>query len=47
VTDAELLCLAVAQVLVRYNDERHARRAAPARVGHLFPQLDAGTPARN
>jgi hypothetical protein len=39
VTDAELVCLAVAQVLLRYNDERHWLRAAPARVGHLFPRL--------
>ena len=39
VTDAELLCLAVAQVLLRYNDEHHWLRAAPARVGHLFPRL--------
>jgi Transposase DDE domain len=39
VTDAELVCLAVAQVLLRYDDERHWLRAAPARVGHLFPQL--------
>jgi hypothetical protein len=38
VTDAELVCLAVAQVL-RYNDERHWLRAAPTRVGHLFPRL--------
>jgi hypothetical protein len=37
VTDAELVCLAVAQVLLRYDDERHWLRAAPARVGHLFP----------
>jgi hypothetical protein len=37
VTDAELVCLAVAQVLLRYNDERHWLRAAPNRVGHLFP----------
>ena len=29
VTDAELVCLAVAQVLLRYNDERHWLRAAP------------------
>jgi len=34
VTDAELVCLAVAQVLLRYDDERHWLRAAPARVGH-------------
>jgi hypothetical protein len=39
VTDAELVCLAVAQVLLRYNDEHHWLRAAPARVGHLFPRL--------
>ncbi|MEV6843162.1 hypothetical protein [Actinoplanes sp. NPDC051411] len=30
VTDAELLCLAVAQVLLRYNDEHHWLRAAPS-----------------
>ncbi len=39
VTDAELACLAVAQVLLRYDDERHWLRAAPRRVGHLFPRL--------
>jgi hypothetical protein len=39
VTDAELVCLAVAQVLLRYNNERHWLRAAPARMGHLFPRL--------
>jgi len=39
VTDAELVCLAVAQVLLRHNDERHWLRAAPSRVGHLFPRL--------
>ena len=39
VTDAEVVCLAVAQVLLRYNDERHWLRAAPSRVGHLFPRL--------
>ncbi len=39
VTDAELVCLAVAQVLLRYDDERHWLRAAPALVGHLFPRL--------
>jgi hypothetical protein len=38
VTDAELVCLAVAQVL-RYDDERHWLRAAPGRVGHLLPRL--------
>jgi Transposase DDE domain len=39
VTDAELACLAVAQVLLRFDDERHWLRAAPALVGHLFPRL--------
>jgi hypothetical protein len=39
VTDAELVCLAVAQVLLRYHDEHHWLRAAPLRVGHLFPRL--------
>jgi hypothetical protein len=39
VTDAELACLAVAQVLLRFDDERHWLRAAPNRVGHLFPRL--------
>jgi hypothetical protein len=39
VTDAELVCLAVAQVLLRYDDERHWLRAAASRVGHLFPKL--------
>jgi hypothetical protein len=39
VTDAELVCLAVAQVLLRYDDERHWLRAAPTRVRHLFPRL--------
>jgi hypothetical protein len=37
VTDAELACIAVAQVLLRYDDERHWLRAAPRLVGHLFP----------
>jgi hypothetical protein len=39
VTDAELVCLAVAQALLRFDDERRWLRAAPARVGHLFPRL--------
>ncbi len=39
VTDAEPVCLAVAQVLLHYDDERHRLRAALARVGHLFPRL--------
>jgi hypothetical protein len=36
VTDAELACLAVAQVLLRCDDERHWLRAAPRLVGHLL-----------
>jgi hypothetical protein len=28
-----------AQVLLRHNDEHHWLRAAPDRVGHLFPRL--------
>ena len=39
VTDAELVCVAVAQVLLRYDDERHWLRAARTQVGHLFPRL--------
>ncbi len=39
VTDAELVCLAVAQVLLRFDDERHWLRAAPRLVGHLFSRL--------
>jgi hypothetical protein len=39
VTDAELVCLAVAQVLLRFDDERHWLRAAPRLVGGLFPRL--------
>lgn len=39
VTDAELTCIAVAQVLLRFDDERHWLRAAPKLVGNLFPRL--------
>jgi hypothetical protein len=39
VTDAELVCMAVAQVLLRFGDERHWLRAAAKRIGHLFPRL--------
>ena len=39
VTDAELVCLAVAHVLLRFDDERHWLRAAPRLVGGLFPRL--------
>ena len=45
VTDAELACLAVAQVLLRCDDERHWLRAAPRLVGHLFPRLLAQSEA--
>ena len=37
VTDAELVCLAVAQVLLRYDDERHWLRAAPIGWGTCSP----------
>ncbi len=37
VTDAELACIAVAQVLLRCDDERHWLRIAPKLIGHLFP----------
>jgi hypothetical protein len=39
VTDAELVCIAVAQVLLRFDDERHWLRIALRLVGHLFPRL--------
>jgi Transposase DDE domain len=39
VSDAELVCLAVAQVLLRYDGERRWLRAAARQVGHLFPRL--------
>ncbi len=39
VTDAELACLAVEQVLLRYDDERHWLRAAAKHVGLLFRRL--------
>ena len=38
-TDAELACIAVAQVLLRFDDERHWLRIAPKLIGHLFPRL--------
>lgn len=31
--------MAVAQVLLRYDDKQRWLRAAPARIGHLFPLL--------
>jgi Transposase DDE domain len=39
VTGAELVCIAVAQVLLRFDDERHWLRIAPRLIGHLFPRL--------
>jgi hypothetical protein len=34
-----MVCIAVAQVLLRFDDERHWLRAAARRIGHLFPRL--------
>jgi hypothetical protein len=39
ITDAELVCLAVAQVLLGITSERHFLRFAMSRLGHLFPYL--------
>jgi hypothetical protein len=39
VTDAELVCLAVAQAHLGYTSERRWLRVAPKLVGHLFPRL--------
>jgi hypothetical protein len=36
-SDAELVCLAVAQVLLGYRSERRWLRAVAGRLGHLFP----------
>ena len=38
-TDAELVCLAVAQVLLGARSEHHWLRLCYARLGHLFPYL--------
>jgi hypothetical protein len=38
-SDAELVCLAVAQVLLGARSERHWLRFARDRLGHLFPYL--------
>ena len=38
-SDAELVCLAVAQVLLGGNSERRWLRYASRRLGHLFPYL--------
>lgn len=37
--DAELVCASIAQVMLRHDSEHHWMRAAPARIGHLFPRL--------
>jgi hypothetical protein len=37
--DSELLCLAVAQVLLGYRSERRWLRAVDRRLGHLFPYV--------
>ncbi|MEV3927677.1 hypothetical protein [Actinomadura coerulea] len=37
--DAELVCVAVAQVLLGCDAEHRWLRLAPARIGHLFPRL--------
>ena len=39
VTDAELVCLAVAQVLLGARSEHHWLRLCYGRLGHLFPYL--------
>jgi len=38
-TDAELVCVAAAQVLLGCDSERRWMRTAPSRIGHLFPRL--------
>ena len=38
-SDAELVCLAVAQVLLGARSEHHWMRTCYARLGHLFPYL--------
>ena len=38
-SDAELVCVAVAQVLLGYPSEHHRLRVAYGRLGHLFPYL--------
>lgn len=39
ISDAELVCLAVAQVLLDCASERHWLRLVRARLGHLFPYV--------
>jgi hypothetical protein len=38
-SDAELICLAVAQALLGYHSERRWLRAVTDRLGHLFPYV--------
>jgi hypothetical protein len=38
-TDAELVCLAVAQSLLRHTSERRWLRTVTGRLGHLFPYI--------
>ena len=38
-TDAELVTVAIAQVLLRHDSERGWIRAARKQIGHLFPYL--------
>ena len=38
-SDAELVCLAIAQVLLGYRSERRWLRAVNTRLGHLFPYV--------
>jgi hypothetical protein len=38
-SDAELICLAIAQVLLGYDSERRWLRAVTSRLGHLFPYV--------
>ncbi|WP_243766197.1 hypothetical protein [Streptomyces sp. GC420] len=40
-SNPELLCLAVAQVLLGFPSARHRLRFAHARLRHLFPHLPA------
>lgn len=39
VTDAEVICLAVAQAQLKFESERKWLRNAPRLVEHLFPRL--------
>jgi hypothetical protein len=43
-TDAELVCLAVAQVLLGFGSERRGLRFASRRLGHPFPYLPTHRP---